>query len=258
METLLKPKVKMERGSRRIYKTSDGVKVAGVTTILSCISKPQLMPWCAKEEREGIMDIVNNMPQDNWKMDKDGQYNSRIELPEKYFYETKRDTAASVGTICHFMCECYLKNQEPDLSEFPKEQVSLAENGFIKFLEFWEKSGLKIVHTEYPLVHPTLNYGGTLDCVCEDQDGNIVLLDLKTSKALYPEMFGQIAAYKELWNYTTYLRKDGVIKRTIIIRIGKTEANDLEIREENSLKPYMDLFMGALMVYNAQKEIKNL
>lgn len=254
MEALTKPKVKMERGSRRIYKTSDGVKVPGVTTILSVISKPQLMPWCAKEERDGIIEFIckNNYIEHR---------NVLRNLPSKYYYETKRDNAASVGTICHFMCESYLKGLQPhelDLSEFPKEQVSLAENGFIKFLEFWEKSGLKIVHTEYPLVHSELNYGGTLDCVCEDQDGKIVLLDLKTSKALYPEMFGQIAAYKELWNYTTYLRKDGVIKRNIIIRIGKTEANDLEVREENSLKPYMDLFMGALAVYNAQKDIKDL
>lgn len=238
METLIKPKVRMDRSKRRIYKTSDGVKVPGVTTILNVISKPQLIDWSARVEREGVLKCIDaNNP-----------------LPEKYYYTSIRDDAASVGTICHFMCECYLKNVEPDLSEFPKEQVSLAENGFIKFLEFWEKSGLKIVHTEYPLVHNKLSVGGTLDCVCEDESGKMVILDLKTSKALYPEMLSQIAAYSEIYNYNHAIG----IERHIIIRIGKSEANDLEIREENNLKPYMDLFMGALAVYNAQKEIKNL
>lgn len=247
MEALTKPKVKMERGSRRIYKTSDGVKVPGVTTILATISKPQLMPWCAKEERDGIIGVINNLDDSHLG---EGVLNVKKLLPEKYFYETKRDTAASVGTICHFMCECYLKNVDPDLSEFPKEQVSLAENGFIKFLEFWEKSGFKVTETEWPLVHEDLKYGGTLDVTCKDGTNQNVLLDLKTSKAIYPEYFSQVAAYSNLMA--------GHFKRHIIIRIGKDEANDLEIREENNLKPYMDLFMGALAVYNAQKEIKNL
>lgn len=253
MITTDKPRVRMDRSKRRIYKTSDGVKVAGVTTILAVISKPQLIQWAAKEERDGILKSINeNDPlSDGFRYGELDKF-----LPKKYFYETKRDTAASVGTICHFMCECYLKNVEPDLSEFPKEQVSLAENGFIKFLEFWEKSALEVLHTEHALVHPYSPFGGTLDAICKDKDGNHVLLDLKTSKALYPEMFAQLAAYRELWNQE-YL-EDERIKRSIIIRIGKTEAMDLEIREENSLKPYMDLFMGALAVYNAQKEIKSL
>lgn len=243
METLTKPKVKMEKSKRRIYKTSDGVKVPGVTTILSCISKPQLVDWSAKVEREGILKSVGGF----------GAISiETLEklIPENYYYKTIRDDAASVGTICHFMCECYLKNVEPDLSEFPKEQVSLAENGFIKFLEFWEKSGFTVIHTERPIVHLHLNYGGTLDIECQDNDGNDVLVDLKTSKAIYPEYWAQVAAYSRL--------RSSPFKRHFIIRIGKDESNDLQIVEENNLNIYWDLFMGALAVYNAQKEIKNL
>lgn len=212
----------MDKSSRRIYKNIGGIKVPGVTTILGVLNKPALLEWAWKLGKEGID------------------------------YKTVRDTAASIGTICHFMCECYLKGQEADLSEFPKDQVSLAENGFIKFLDYWEKSGFTVIETEIPLIHETLSFGGTLDIVCKDKEGRFVLLDLKTSKALYPEYWSQVSAYKKLWN----LNNDDKIERNIIIRIGKEEIADLEIVEKNDLTIYWDLFEGALMVYKAQQEIK--
>lgn len=236
METKLKEKVKLDRGTRRIYKTTGGLKVPGVTTVLGILNKPALLDWAAKEERKGVMECL---------------LNKKI-LPEKHFYTTLRDTAASIGTICHFMCECHLKGLEADLSEFEPSQVSQAENGYIKFLDFWDKSGFNVLTTEQALVHEGLGFGGTIDIVCNDKDGRLVLLDLKTSKAIYPEYWSQVAAYREMWDFNNQNK----IARNIIIRIGKDEANDLEVIENNELASHYKLFLGALMCYKAQKEIK--
>ena len=227
----------MDRSTRRIYKTTSGLKVPGVTTVLGILNKPALLDWAAKEERKGVMDCL---------------LNKKI-LPEKHFYTTLRDTAASIGTICHFMCECHLKGLEADLSEFPESQVSQAENGYIKFLEFWDNSGFKVLVTEQALVHNALEFGGTIDIVCIDKEENLVLLDLKTSKSIYPEYWSQVAAYREMWNFNSVNK----ISRNIIIRIGKDESNDLEVIENNDLGKYYELFKGALQCYKAQKEIKS-
>lgn len=226
----------MDRSTRRIYKTQSGIKVPGVTTVLGVLNKPALLDWAAKEERKGVMDCM---------------LNKKI-LPEKHFYTTLRDTAASIGTICHFMCECHLKGMQADLSDFPVDQVKLAENGFIKFLQFWDNSGFKVMTTEQALVHDALEYGGTIDIICMDNDGKNVLLDLKTSKSIYPEYWSQVSAYREMWNFNSVNR----ISRCIIIRIGKDEANDLEVIEKNELDSHYNLFLGSLMCYKAQKEIK--
>lgn len=217
-----KPKVKYQKSGRRAYVNSQGDKVPGVTTILGCLAKPALIDWAWKLGKEGID------------------------------YKKVRDDAASVGTICHWMCECFLKNEEPDLSQFLTSQVALATNGFNKFIEFWKSAGLKIEHTEIQLVHDMFNYGGSIDCICRDQKGQLVLLDLKTSKAIYPEYWSQVAAYSALWS----IQKDPGVSRHIIVRIGKEEANDLEVIEKNDLSHYLRLFMGALMCYEAQKSIK--
>lgn len=227
MITETKEKIKYEKGSRRSYVDSNGNKLPGVTTILGVIAKPQLIDWAWKLGKEGVD------------------------------YKKVRDDAASVGTICHFMCECYLKEQEADLSTFPKDQVELAKNGFNKFADYWKTAGLKIVETEKQLAHPTLGFGGSLDCICEDKDGKMVILDLKTSKAIYSEYWAQVSAYSNLWNSDVFCVSGyGAIQRHIIVRIGKEKADDIEVVEKNELNEYWKLFQGALMIYNAQKKIK--
>lgn len=225
----------MDRSTRRIYKSGIGLKLPGVTTILNCISKPQLMIWAAKEERKGVMYCM---------------LNNKI-IPEKFFYTMISEKAADVGTICHFMCECYLKGCEADLSEFESDKLTMAKNGFNKFLEFWNREGLTVLSTEQALSDSALGYGGTLDIVCTDKEGKFVLVDLKTSKAIYSEYWAQVAAYRKLFDVNSINK----ISRCIIVRIGKEIADDLEVEEKNDLDKYYQLFDGARIIYNAQKDI---
>ena len=200
------------------YRLADGTVVPGVTTVLSVIAKPQLIHWA-------------------WDLGMKGQDFRKV-----------RDGAADVGTIAHFMAECYLKDKLPDLTEFSPADVSLAENSFIKFMEFWDGEGFSLLNSETELVHEVLRYGGKLDVVAKDQSGKVCLIDIKSSKAIYDEHWAQISAYRELY--------PAPIQRHIIVRVGKTESMDLEVQERNDLLPYFRLFRAALELYNAQKGLK--
>lgn len=216
--------------AKKPYRLKDGTPVPGVTTILSCVNKPALLAWAHKMGMEG----------------KD--------------YRKVSGNAADIGSIAHFMVETFLKNQTPDLSEFPPADVSKAESSFIKFLEFWDKEKLKLEHSEIEIISEGDGYGGKIDIIARDEKGRLCLIDIKTSKAIYQtEYFAQVAAYANLWNHSEAQNQFGaqeLITRHLIVRIGKTEAMDLEIQEKTDLTKYWKLFYAALQLYKAQKEIE--
>lgn len=202
------------------YRTKDGKVVPGVTTVLGVINKPALLKWA-------------------WQCGMDG-----IDL------EKARGEAADIGTLAHFMVECHHNGVEADLSEFSAEQQDKAANSFLKFLEFWQRSGLKVVHTEAQLVSEDFRFGGTVDTIFEDADGNLGILDTKTSKAIYNEMSWQLAGYRRLVEENL----NRVVMRTIIVRIGKEEAGDMEISERSLSERHWNVFRCALDLHNAIKE----
>lgn len=216
--------VKFEKTrSHQKYIKPDGRQVPGVTTVLNILNKPALVPWAHKLGLQGID------------------------------YKAVSNQAAGIGTLAHFMCECHLKGLKADLSEFSPADVSKAESAFIKFLQFWDEGKYTILQNELQIVHPSMNYGGTLDIMATDGSGKIALIDLKTSNGIYDEYIYQLAAYEQLWNAVNL--KTPIDKR-IIVRIGKEDADDLEIRELSDLTKHMNVFISCLGVYEAQKALK--
>ena len=202
------------------YRTIDGKVVPGVTTILGVINKPALLKWA-------------------WQCGMDG-----VDL------DAARSQAADIGTLAHFMIECHHNGQEADLSEFSPEQQDKATNSFLKFLEYWDKSGFKLVHSEPQLVSEEYRYGGTIDTIFEDRDGRLGIMDTKSSKAIYSDMWHQVAAYKRLAEEN--LSRE--VNRTIIVRIGKEESGDFEVAERQLTVRHWSVFKSALNLYNATKE----
>jgi hypothetical protein len=90
------------------YKMEDGTIVPGVTTVVGILNKPALVPWANKLGLEGI-DV------------------------SKYV-----DKTAVIGTCAHYLVQCHLAGEEPDLSDYSAQEISLAENALLKYWE-WEK-----------------------------------------------------------------------------------------------------------------------
>jgi hypothetical protein len=168
-----------------------------VTTVLGMLNKPALLKWA-------------------WQMGKDGR-----EL------EAVRQGAADIGTVAHALCEAYLRGMELDSSNITPEVLSKAETGFIRFLDFWDKEGLKVLATELVMVSEKMQVGGTMDVLAERADGRLVVVDLKTSKAIYDEMLVQVATYAAIFEEGSRQAVDDVY----IVRIGKEDADDLEVRQ---------------------------
>lgn len=176
-----------------------GEIVPGVTTILDGQlgwNKRVLMAWARREALAG-----ND--------------------PDKIAQE-----AADSGTCAHLMVECHIKNEEPDLSDFTTNQIDKAETGYLAFLE-WEKNNkLEYKHLEIPVVSEKYRYGGTVDMVAK-KNGSLWMIDLKTSKGIYPEYKIQLAAYSlayeeqeseviDEWHLLQLNKEDGSFQHHVI------------------------------------------
>jgi hypothetical protein len=168
-------------------------------------------------------------------------------------YRKVRDQAADIGTIAHFMIECFLHNHEADLSEYSGADIERAQVAFGNFRRWWDSEGFTILEPEVQLVSEQHMFGGTIDAPSRDKDGKIVLLDWKTSKGIWPAHRFQLAAYEQLWNEN---RPDMKIQRRGIVRIGKESPDDFEIAWMFSAEPAWKVFQKRLELYYTQLEYK--
>lgn len=204
------------------YKLKDGTIVPGVTTVLGVLAKPALIHWAWDLGSRGID------------------------------YRKYRDKMASIGTLAHYMIECDLKDEDPELDSYSKEEINLAENALISFWEWKKQYNPKPLGVELQLSSEKYRYGGTIDLYCEI-DGELWLVDFKTGKAIYPEMVTQLSAYNQL------MRENGfMVNKIRVLRIGRDETEGFEdqVKTQGELKPHWQKFRHCLGIYEANKKIK--
>lgn len=177
------------------YRNAAGDKLTSVTTVLGILNKPALLKWA-------------------WELGRDGK-----EL------ERTRQGAADAGTVAHAMAECHLTGRVLDLSNIPPDIVTTAARSFGLFREWWDASGYQALHVEKQMVSERLQVGGTLD-ILAGKDGRRALLDLKTSKRIYPEMYIQVATYADIYEELTGEHVD----ECYILRIGKEDDATIEVK----------------------------
>jgi hypothetical protein len=104
-------------------------------------------------------------------------------------------------------------------------------------------------HVELPLVSETWRYGGMVDWY-GTIDGKKWLVDIKTSKGLFPEHVFQVAAYWQMLLENEY-QVDGVR----LLRVGRTEDEgfDDHVIDTPKLKQAWDVFEAALRLYRAKQ-----
>jgi len=86
-------------------------------------------------------------------------------------------------------------------------------------------SNFKVIWNEKKYISKKLSVGGCPDLLVK-KDGKYILVDLKTSKAIYSDMLIQLSCYAELIR-----ENDGIeIDRAVIVRFPK-DNDDTEIRK---------------------------
>ena len=132
-----------------------------------------------------------------------------------YFDELKK--AGDTGTSLHDLAELHIKGEEYQLPDDPT-----VRHCFNQFLEWWNNTNYKVTWTEKQMGSKKLEVGGCPDLLVDGK----VLIDFKTSKAIYSDMIIQLSAYAELIR-----ESEGIeIDKAIIVRFPK-EDDDTEIKE---------------------------
>ena len=200
--------IKKVSKAHTIYKTSDGKRVPGTTTVLGVLNKPALVSWANKLGLEGIDS-------------------------NKYV-----DAAARIGTLAHYLVQCDLTGETPDISEYGATEIDKAENALLSYYSWKKGKQITPIENEIPLVSEEYGYGGTIDCYCII-DGDLWLLDFKTGKAIYPEMLTQLAAYRQLLTENGHL-----VEKAKILRIGRDETEGFEERTIIDFTNYWEVLIS--------------
>lgn len=151
----------------RFYQTDDGGYVPSVTTILEAYPKGAAYFNWLKEAGKDADEI--------------------------------RDEAGRRGSVVHKLTELYDGGEEVCLIN-PTGSIDykLAEWAmFERYVEFRRRFEFTTVAIEINIISKELGFAGTIDRVI-NMNGERILLDIKTSNAIYPSYWLQLAAYRSL------------------------------------------------------------
>jgi hypothetical protein len=225
-----------ERGGGRPrdgYYLADGTRVPSVTTITGRFKDAGgLVRWAWNEGKEG-----------------------------RELYET-RDKATEAGSICHDWIEDHLHGIIPAavVSDQDADEATIhaALAGFEAFKSWAEMYRLEVIATELPLVSEEHRFGGTLDCLAIVKDVPVIL-DWKTSNAVYLEYVVQLAAYRELVRDQSLLPVPEPPRSALLLRVGKKYADfHFHAYPEVILDMGWRWFKHAREMYDLDKELKRV
>jgi hypothetical protein len=193
-----------------IYKTLSGRRVPSVTTILAVLAKPALIKWAHGLGLKGI--------------DMDGYV----------------DELAGIGTLAHRMILDHLRGDKTACSAYSPQQVDLAENCFLKYLEWERQHSVEPMMVETPRTSDDNGFGGTPDFY-GIIDGELCLMDFKTGKAIYSDYWYQLGGYSLLLAElpTTYR----------ILNIGRSEDEQFVEETRTNIDREREVFLHALAIY---------
>jgi ATP-dependent exoDNAse (exonuclease V) beta subunit len=169
--------------------------------------------------------------------------------------------SAQEGTLTHELIEKYLKGEKLEwLNENGNANYPLnVWKMVLRFAEFWETYKPILIHSEIHLFSDINEIAGTCDLVLEI-NGEIWLLDIKTSNHLNNSYDLQTAAYTICWNETfeEKVKRNGIIwlksnKHKPDSKGEKMQGKGWEIREsDRSIEENWALFTHVHALYKIE------
>ena len=186
----------------------DGKPMTGVTTILGVIAKPALIQWAADETAKYLgwynekytkvpdLELVNKVLNvdsiEEWQ---------KVLCEARLAHSKKKTDAGSIGTDVHAEIEKLVKaSMQNATGRIPQGKVDMIEDPKVKsivekFVAWVEENQVTFLESEKRLYSKKYWYAGTTDLLYM-KDGKKYIGDIKTSSAIYPEMFMQMAGYQ--------------------------------------------------------------
>lgn len=236
---------KIGRDEEHNYTVDDGVRpviLPGTTGILDVVGSKEktnsLMGWSKKQALLKVADILRSYSGKPITIDE-----KIIEFIRKSAWKRDKELfekAGDIGDKVHEAIDNKIKGFNSVLDE--KAQI-----GFNNFISWLDGSGIKITHGDTYVASLEWGFGGAMDALGE-KDGQVILLDWKTSNALRDTYPLQAAAYAIAFEETYGIKVD----RAIVVRFGK-EIPEVEPREV-MLENAKAAFISALRLHKRMKE----
>jgi CRISPR/Cas system-associated exonuclease Cas4 (RecB family) len=210
---------------RRVYMRSEGVYYPSVTSILQYMPKNKFF--------------------DNWL--KDVGHNADLILAK----------AGKEGTQVHEAAEALIKGEEVTwMDEFGNAKYSqLVWEMILKFYDFWSTHKPELLFAEEFTYSDKYQYAGTADLLVK-MDGEIWLLDIKTSNSLHRAYDMQLAAYAKSIEEAKGIKVDrtGIIwlkaaTRSSSDKKGVYQGKGWQIKVIDEIEKNFDLFMTVYKLY---------
>lgn len=165
------------KGKGRHYRhPTTGKLVPSVTNVIGVLNKPALPRWAAKVVAEQAVAMRDSLP--------NLDAAEAVDLLKGAPWRSS-GRAANRGTTIHAYLEARLRGLEPELLEGEALKYRKAAEAW---LDEWQP---EVIETELTVFDA--DYAGTGDLWCR-VDGELRIVDFKTSKAIYPEAALQLAA----------------------------------------------------------------
>jgi len=192
----------------RFYEIVPGDPWPSVTTIDGVLAKQALYQWYAKTERQAAILAAADMFEEfskplviQTKITRE-VYESLLEarIGRQKAGQKELELAGNIGTEAHGMIEWHLR-QMLSLPVGPAPKISEPALWAFMAFEDWSRSvELLPLRSEMVVFSHKHRYAGTMDLlawIMRAGKRELVLIDFKTGKAVWPESFLQLAAYRE-------------------------------------------------------------
>lgn len=206
-----------------------------VTHVLACIAKPALISWAANQERALVMDAAANLwvdlnrgvladcAQSMVMPDRSramfiARLQGRIGTHKAHAKQLAK--AGEIGSQAHALIEWDVRRQMGQAVGPEPLATDAAQWAFMAFQDWAKSVNLKPLLIEQVVYSRTHRYAGTMDLLAEVNDV-ITLVDVKTSKGVYPEYFLQVAAYAKALDEMGH----GQPAQGVIVRLPKVETD---------------------------------
>lgn len=218
-----------------------------MTTLLGMINSPALSGWLArqgvaklkilaevtKEILPSSFEEIAKIAEQRWGLTDDTS-----------FWKSGRETgqdAADYGQLAHAWIEAHLNKRDVTLDSLPGPSRNAVEA-----MLSWEKDHeVEMLKTEETFYSCRLNMAGTADCVAK-VDGELTLIDWKTSSAVFPTYPIQ------LWGYCICDEEqhgERLYRQIAVGRFGKDGSSEVRIYKRNEF-PGIDVARDVLIACN--------
>lgn len=218
----------------------NGIRKTGATTIIGIMDKSMaLVPWATELASDFLVTKIKS----GTAVTIDDVYEAEV------LHTVRKQEAADTGTKIHDWCERYIRHKlkergyaKPDMPEESSVVI-----GVMAFLDWEKEHKVKFISSERIIYSKKHDFMGKMD-IEATVDGDLCLIDLKSSNSLYNSVRMQTAAYvkadeeergKKVYTGRWAIRLSKETEAEYMARMAKKQEKDVRKgKEPRKIAPY--------------------